>query len=498
MNPAVFHPFAATPAAGRASAPPTLSGTTGQPTLRDAEPGAFARELLAQQSHDVAETMRETTLSGAPASAPVPPPAPAAAPAAPHAAPTPPPPATDAAAAAPDAAGDDATEAGADTADAASGPADPPAAPAGPATRSRLPRATAERWQRGAATADAGQAAVDPSTDGRAEAGDATAATGEPALPACEAAPGALLPSQLPAEALHHALRPQAARAGDAADTPTVGPRDDAADAVDASTGARAQALTPSLSELTGSAARSAASAQADATRSALAASTRDTDAASSASAADAALARSDALAGTLAAGGGLANAAAALLTPANGLSPFVAELTRAAQALSPQPSTPALSAEAERHIHTPVMSPEFPSRVSTELAVLARDGVQEARLHVSPEALGPIAVQIRLDGSAAQVNLAADNAQTRQVLEQSMPTLAAALRESGLTLTGGGVFQQSPQSGRDGSPDDGRRSSPGAANGRAGAPDGADGTALQATATPRRARLPGQVDLYA
>jgi flagellar hook-length control protein FliK len=59
--------------------------------------------------------------------------------------------------------------------------------------------------------------------------------------------------------------------------------------------------------------------------------------------------------------------------------------------------------------------------------------------------------VQIALDGSAAQVNLAAEQPVTRQLLEQAMPALAGALRESGLTLTGGGVFEQPREPRREG-----------------------------------------------
>jgi len=47
------------------------------------------------------------------------------------------------------------------------------------------------------------------------------------------------------------------------------------------------------------------------------------------------------------------------------------------------------------------------------------------------------------VDGSQAQVSFHAVQADTRQALEQSLPDLAAALQGQGLTLSGGGVFQQ-------------------------------------------------------
>ena len=90
--------------------------------------------------------------------------------------------------------------------------------------------------------------------------------------------------------------------------------------------------------------------------------------------------------------------------------------------------------------------TPEFAPALGMQLSLLARDGISEARLNLHPAEFGPITVQIALDGSFAQVNLSAEHASTRQALEQALPTLASALRDAGLTLSGGGVFQQTPQ----------------------------------------------------
>lgn len=170
----------------------------------------------------------------------------------------------------------------------------------------------------------------------------------------------------------------------------------------------------------------------------------------------------------------------------------FAAELARAGQAVAAAGGHGPGPHHAELHLHTPVTTPAFVPHLTGELAVLARDGVQEARVQVSPQELGPIAVQITLDGSAAQVRLAVDSPVTRDLLEQAMPSLAAALRENGLTLTGGGVFQQAPGNGRDGRGAD-------APPARSDAPgrDGDSEPVAVATAA-RRVRHPGQVDLYA
>ena len=175
----------------------------------------------------------------------------------------------------------------------------------------------------------------------------------------------------------------------------------------------------------------------------------------------------------------------------------FAADLApaMAPPAGSPTPAAPATTTE--RTLPTPVTSPEFVPRLSGELAVLARDGVQEARINVHPVELGPISVQISLDGAAAQVHLAVDNAQTRELLEQAMPSLAAALRENGLTLTGGGVFQQARQNAQDGGRD-GRPDTPSGAARSPGldGPGDADGAA--GAAPTRRLRAVGALDVYA
>lgn len=186
---------------------------------------------------------------------------------------------------------------------------------------------------------------------------------------------------------------------------------------------------------------------------------------------------------------------AAAVPQPAAGLPSFAAELARASSAATGSPLTATTSGQAPKDVTlaTPVHAPDFLPRLGGELAVLARDGVQEARINVHPVELGPISVQISLDGTTAQVHLAVDNAQTRELLEQAMPSLANALRETGLTLTGGGVFQQSRQAPQGQPAAEGRSS----AQGRTLADDGEVDAAL-AIATPRRLRPMGALDVFA
>ncbi|MEN9629972.1 MAG: putative flagellar hook-length control protein FilK [Pseudomonadota bacterium] len=179
---------------------------------------------------------------------------------------------------------------------------------------------------------------------------------------------------------------------------------------------------------------------------------------------------------------------------PQPALPSFAAELARASGNHPAGASATPAPPPAERTLPTPVTAPDFLPRLGGELAVLARDGVQEARINVHPAELGPISVQIALDGTAAKVHLAVDNAQTRELLEQAMPTLAAALHDTGLTLTGGGVFQQSRQAPQGQPAADARNGALGRARGDD--PD-ADPARLDA-AIQRRLRPLGALDVFA
>jgi flagellar hook-length control protein FliK len=144
--------------------------------------------------------------------------------------------------------------------------------------------------------------------------------------------------------------------------------------------------------------------------------------------------------------------------------------------------------------LQTPVQAPEFREALATQVSMLAKDGVQQASLQLNPAHMGPISVQISMDGTQARVDFAVDSAATRQIVEAGLPELASALRDAGLTLSGGGVSQQSSQSAqqeasaRQGGQPGGTR------QGRGGSDEGAP------PPPPRRnvTLSPGGLDLYA
>lgn len=175
-----------------------------------------------------------------------------------------------------------------------------------------------------------------------------------------------------------------------------------------------------------------------------------------------------------------------------------VAAVVPGAAGAQPTPGMPAAAAAAplpEARLPAPPGHADFAPQLGAQISVFVRQGLQQARLQLNPAEMGPITVQIRLDGGNAQVHLAAEHAATRQALEQAMPILAGSLRESGLTLTGGGVFEQPRQTGSD-SQDPGRTGlRPGTGSGGHG--DSAD-SGLALPTAPMAAARRGVVDLVA
>lgn len=89
-----------------------------------------------------------------------------------------------------------------------------------------------------------------------------------------------------------------------------------------------------------------------------------------------------------------------------------------------------------------PLDSPAFAPALGAQVTLLVRAGIEQARIELNPAEMGPVAVQIALDGGGARIDFHAEVAATRQAIEASLPSLASALHDAGLTLTGGGVFQ--------------------------------------------------------
>ncbi len=143
----------------------------------------------------------------------------------------------------------------------------------------------------------------------------------------------------------------------------------------------------------------------------------------------------------------------------------------------------------------TPLNAPDFAKALGAQVSLFARNGLAQAELQLNPADMGPIRVQIAIEGAHARVDFAADAAATRHVIERGLPELASALREQGLTLSGGGVFQRAPDQ-RGDADTPAARVTRGASR-RIGESVAADAVAPAAHAR-ASAALRGGVDLYA
>ena len=143
-------------------------------------------------------------------------------------------------------------------------------------------------------------------------------------------------------------------------------------------------------------------------------------------------------------------------------------------------------------NLPTPLASAEFAQALGVQMKVLVADGVQHAELQLNPAEMGPVSVQIVIDGTSAHVDFGADLAATRQAIEAGLPQLAGALSDAGFTLTGGGVSQHA--GGRSGSQESARGDGNGGSARRR-----VDAGAIEADAPRlRRTVAAGGVDLYA
>lgn len=80
---------------------------------------------------------------------------------------------------------------------------------------------------------------------------------------------------------------------------------------------------------------------------------------------------------------------------------------------------------------------------VSSRVVWMAREGVQQAELRLNPASLGSVEVRLNINNDQASVTFLAQNAATRDALEQAMPRLRESLAENGLSLTHSEVGHQ-------------------------------------------------------
>ena len=91
---------------------------------------------------------------------------------------------------------------------------------------------------------------------------------------------------------------------------------------------------------------------------------------------------------------------------------------------------------------HVP-WAPQFTDEVSEQVRVFVNNGLQEARLQLTPADLGRVQITINTEGDNARVVFVAETAVARDLLDQSMPRLREMLQQSGIQLAHGDVSDQ-------------------------------------------------------
>jgi flagellar hook-length control protein FliK len=96
--------------------------------------------------------------------------------------------------------------------------------------------------------------------------------------------------------------------------------------------------------------------------------------------------------------------------------------------------------------VHADVDSAEFPQGVADKVSLVVDNGWSSAKLSVNPPQLGPIDLQIAVQGAHAQVAMSTHSAVTREALESSVPALRNMLNSQGFTQVSVDISQRSFQ----------------------------------------------------
>ena len=108
-------------------------------------------------------------------------------------------------------------------------------------------------------------------------------------------------------------------------------------------------------------------------------------------------------------------------------------------------PSAPAAGMRngAEHAMQNVPWAPQFSDEVGEQVRVFVNNGLQEARLQLTPADLGRVQITINTEGDNARVVFVAETAAARDLLDQSMPRLREMLQQSGIQLAQGDVSDQ-------------------------------------------------------
>ena len=120
-----------------------------------------------------------------------------------------------------------------------------------------------------------------------------------------------------------------------------------------------------------------------------------------------------------------------------------------AAQQLSANPSSAAsteASPAATLRVGAAVDSADFPQDLADRVSFMVDSNLGSAKLQVNPPQLGPIELQIAVQGDRAQIWMSTHSAVTREALESSLPKLRDMLGAQGFGQVSVDISQRSFQ----------------------------------------------------
>lgn len=146
--------------------------------------------------------------------------------------------------------------------------------------------------------------------------------------------------------------------------------------------------------------------------------------------------------------------------------------------------------------ITVPFDDPRFSGALSERVQWLVREGIQSAELTLHPQDMGPIRIEMSIDGTAASIDFAATQADTRAAIEQSLPRLRDLLADQGLQLGGTKIGADTSRQDNPGSR--ARQSGGTSRTATVDVPDAtSDGVPVSGMSAPRR-NAAGRIDLFA
>ena len=101
---------------------------------------------------------------------------------------------------------------------------------------------------------------------------------------------------------------------------------------------------------------------------------------------------------------------------------------------------------ETPAHVSVPLNDPRWAEQVGDRVAWMARGEVQSAQINITPPQMGPIQINISLNGDQMSAHFVALNPEVRQALDEAMPRLREMLSGAGINLGQANVGSQTPQ----------------------------------------------------